>query len=148
MVHISQYTDALEMAIDDLPEKHTGLIEKITDQIWDEVQNKLRDHTTQYLLDIVKDDLQQKAAEMAESMLRNAIAGKDRAIRNLFDFNDYYMKNLYVGKPPTQWKLLDTIIERHSNVFIDEKIKQQKTEIENLKRENLRLTKYLDKINE
>ena len=115
---------------------------KITDTICDAIQENVRYNTEEYLAESIKDDITNRAAKVAESMLMNALAGDDSTIRNLFGFSDWYMRNLYSGRLPTQWALIDAIADRKPELFSDEKIKQQAAEIANLQREVARLKNY------
>ena len=72
----------------------------------------------------------------------NALAGDDQTIRNLFGFSDWYMKNLYMGKLPTQWGLIDAIAERKPEIFRDERIAQQQAQIKQLTQELNRVKNY------
>jgi hypothetical protein len=120
----------------------TPLVKKIVDDIWYEVVQRLHDSIDDYLGENLKDTLCARAAEVAEHMLRDALAGDDKELRNLFGFNDWYMKHSYVGQLPTQWALIDALAKRHQGLIVDERIKQRDREIEllrlcitNLKRE-------------
>lgn len=106
LVSVSPYDEqiraGLDQALAELPQDYQKLIDTITDSICEAVQEKVRASTTDYLAESIKDDISRKAASVAESMLMNALAGNDAAIRNLFGFNDWYMRNLYLGDRPTQ----------------------------------------------
>lgn len=144
MVYVNRFQEALDVALGKLPEKHMDMIKKITDTICEAVQENVRYNTEEYLADSIKDDIAGRAAKVAESMLMNALAGDDKTIRNLFGFNDYYMKNLYLGRLPTEWALIDAIAERNPKIFSDEMIKQQAAQIEELQKTCDRLRKYCD----
>ena len=88
--------------------------------------------------------LRDTAARMAESMLSNALAGDDKTIRNLFGFNDWYMKTLYMGSLPTQWALIDAIVARCPDIFAEERVKQRDAEIVELNRKIANLTRQLE----
>jgi len=133
MVYVSRFEEALDVALVELPEKHTDMINNITDTICGAIQERVRECTVDYLADSIKEDISERAAKVAESMLMNALAGDDQTIRNLFDFNSYYMKNLYLGSLPTQWALIDAIAERNPKLFSDERIKQQAAQIVELR---------------
>lgn len=147
MVYVSSYEDVLrdglEEAISKLPENHKDMINKITDTICQEIQENVRYNTEAYLAESIKDDITSRAAKVAESMLMNALAGDDKTIRNLFGFNDWYMKNLYLGRSlPTQWALIDAIAKRNPDIFSDERISQQAAQIKALQAECTRLKNY------
>lgn len=137
-----QFTESLTKATEDLPEQYEELIKDIEDKIWNAVQDKLRDSTVHYLKDNMKDDILQHAAKVAESMISNALAGDDKTLRNLFGFSDWYMKNRYLGEHPREYKLLDMLVERHPDFFVNEKIKQLETDNKALNHELQRLRAY------
>ena len=146
MVYVSSYEDdlreGLAEAISKLPDEHKEMINKITDTICEAIQEKVRYNTEEYLAESIKDDICHRASKVAESMIMSALAGDDKEIKNLFGFNDWYMKNLYMGKLPREWALIDAIAERKPEIFHDEKIKQQEAQIVELQREVARLKNY------
>lgn len=152
MVYVNQYQDtiqdAFKLATENLPDDHTKLVNDISDKICEQVSEKVRDLTTEYLFVNMADDIQRVAAKTAESMIMNALAGDDRELRNLFGFSDWYMKNLYLGALPTQWELIDKLMERQPDVFCNEKIAQQQAEIEQLRHDKIRLTEYIKSMRE
>ncbi len=148
MVYVSSYEnhlrDGLDTALNKLPEEYLESINKITDIIIDQCQEKIRFYTEEYLAESIKEDIMNRAAKVAESMIMNALAGDQREIRNLFGFNDWYMKHAYVGNLPREWKLIEEIVKRMPEVFVDEKIKQLETQVKNLEKECVRLRSYWD----
>ncbi|MDY3551461.1 hypothetical protein R5W24_000537 [Gemmata sp. JC717] len=146
MVYVSSYEEALRdglaEALSSLPDDHKEMIDEITDMICEKVQEQVRYNTEAYLAESIKDDITTRAAKVAESMLMNALAGDDRTIRNLFGFNDWYMKSLYSGRLPTEWALIDAIIERKPELFLDERLKQNAALIKQLQAECARLRNY------
>lgn len=148
MVYVNSYEeifkDGLENALKKLPDEYLELINKITDTIFEKCQEKIRYETETYLAESIKDDIINRAAKVAESMLMNALAGDEKEIRNLFGFHDWYMKHAYIGNLPREWKLIEKIIEKRPDIFIDEKIKQLETQVEILKKECFRLKCYWD----
>lgn len=147
-MYVSSYEeslrDGLDKALSQLPEDHKKMIDKITDTICEAIQENVRYNTETYLAESIKDDITSRAAKVAESMLMNAIAGDDKEIKNLFGFNDWYMKNLYMGKLPREWSLIEAIVERKPEIFIDERFKQKDAQIANLQREVAQLKNYWD----
>jgi hypothetical protein len=145
-MHVSSYEEVLreglDKALSELPEDHKQMINKITDTICEAIQESVRYNTEAYLAEAIKDDIASRAAKVAESMLMNAISGDDKTIRNLFGFNDWYMKNLYMGKLPREWALIEAIVERKPDLFNDERFKQKDAQIANLQREVARLKNY------
>ena len=145
MVSVSSFEDRFREAFDtakDLPQDYEDLIKRIEDYIWDKVQNKLREGTVYYLKDNIQDDICQEAASVAESMLRNALAGDNKTLRNLFGFSDWYMRHRYLGDHPTEYALLDHLIQRHPDLFVNEKIAQLETDNAALKKEINRIRTY------
>ncbi len=146
MVYVSSYEDdlreGLAEAISKLPDEHKEMINKITDTICEAIQENVRYNTEAYLAESIKDDICSRAAKVAESMIMNALAGDEKEIKNLFGFNDWYMKNLYTGELPREWALIEAIVERKPDLFNDERFKQKDAEIANWKREAARLKKY------
>ena len=111
----------------------TALVKKLVEEIWETVLVHLHASIDDYLGENLKDATRRRAADVAEHMLRDALAGDDKQLRNLFGFNDWYMKHAYQGNFPTQWALLDVLMARRPDLMVDEKIKQQAREIEWLK---------------
>lgn len=138
-MHVSSYETTIRAAFDEalgaLPEDKAKLIKGVTDKIGDEIIESLRESVDDYLFRAIKDDMCRIASEIAESMLRHAMAGDEQTIRNLFGFTEYYMRHAYVGRLPTQWALLDAIVERKPDLFRDEKLAQQARQIELLNTE-------------
>jgi hypothetical protein len=146
-MYVSSYEEAFRKAFDQAIEQdalrdRTDVVKKLTDTLWEEVASKIRESIDTWLMDNIKDDICREAAKVAESMLSNAIAGDDKELRNLFGFNDWYMKHAYIGRMPTQWALLDVIIKRHPDLFTNEKIAQQETELTMLRADLARLREY------
>ncbi len=148
MVYVNSYEeifrDGLENALSKLPSDYLESINKITDAIFEQCQEKIRYETETYLAESIKEDIANRAAKVAESMLMNALAGDEKEIRNLFGFNDWYMKHAYIGNLPREWKIMEEIIKKRPDVFIDEKIKQLEKQVKILEKECLRLKCYWD----
>lgn len=141
--YVSSYDEtfmkAFSGAIDQMPTEHESAIKKIHNEILNEVIEKLEYYVQYDMKSNLDGAIRQEAAKVAESMLMNALAGDDKQIRNLMGFNDWYMKHLYVGERPTQWKLMEALMERRPDIFVNEQIAQQQREIEHLKAEVKRL---------
>lgn len=143
-MHVSSYEETIRAAFDKAldeftPDDKNKLVKNLADTVCADVVDRVRDYIDDHLYQNIKGAVCQKAAEVAESMLRNALAGDDKTIRNLFGFNDWYMKHAYVGRLPTQWALIDAIIERKPELFAEERAAQQARHIEVLTAENDRL---------
>jgi hypothetical protein len=151
-MNISPYTatiqEAFNLAVSDLPDDHTKLVDDIVDKIGEQVLEKVRDNARNYLLENISDDIQRAAATVAESMLMNAMAGDKKELRNLFGFSDWYMNYLYLGDYPREYQLLDMLIERNPDIFINEKIAQLTAANEHYKKEINRLRDYIAKLKE
>ena len=82
-------------------------------------------------------------------MLANALAGDDDTIKTLFGFNDWYLKHIgHFDNIPTQWKLIDAIVDRRPDVFFDERLKQRDAEIASLQSTVIRLKMRVDQLQE
>jgi len=147
-IFVSSYEKAIRDAFDsvsnDLPGDHEKLITKISDEICEAVSENIRNRVRDYLMENIKDDICRDAASVAESMLANAMAGDDKQLRNLFGFNEWYMKHLYTGNYPTQYALLDMLIKRHPTLFADERMRQLETLVSEQQKTIDRLTKRLE----
>lgn len=151
-MHVSPYTDkiqeAFNLAVNELPDDHTKLVEGIVDKIGEAVLDKVRDQARSYLLENISDDIQRAAASVAESMLMNALAGSKPELRNLFGFSEWYMKNLYMGDYPREYQLLDMLVQRNPTLFVDEKLAQLTASNEHYKKEINRLHDYITQLRE
>lgn len=145
-MYVSSYDETIRAAFDKAldeftPDDKIKLVKKLADDVCVEVVDRVRDYIDDHLYPNIKEAVCSKAAEVAESMLRSALAGDDQAIRNLFGFNDWYMKHAYVGRLPTQWALIEAIAERNPELIASERIAQLTRENEILSREVDRLSK-------
>lgn len=148
--HVSSYDqafiDAFDTRIKGMPQDVSAMVEEMLDKFHADVLTSLQ----YYIVDDMKSNLdaeiREHAAKVAESMLANALAGDSQEIRNLFGFNDWYMKHGYIGqgRRPTQWALIDAIVARRPDLFVDERIAQRDVEIQQLNQEVLRLGQRLD----
>lgn len=138
------FRDAFDRGLEAIrPEDKEALVKKLVDEICEATVDRVRSAIDEDLLANVRDNLCREAARVAESMLMTALAGDDAALRNLFGFDDWYMKTPYVGQLPTQWKLIEALIERRPDLFVDERIAQRDAEVEALRRDNERLEKQV-----
>lgn len=145
-----QFMEAFDRGVQQLPEDRTKIVKDIVDKIHEEVITQLHYYIEDDLKKSLDDQIRDHASKVASSMLANALAGDDREIRNLFGFSDWYMKYAGVsGDLPTQWKLIDALVARRPDVFVDERIKQREREIVvlterawRLEVETLRLREY------
>jgi hypothetical protein len=129
------FLDAFGRGIEELPEEHAALVKAIVDKIHEEVSDRIMQHVNEEMASAAADHLRDVAAKMCSSMLGNALAGDDKQIRNLFGFNDWYLKHGYLGDHPTEWKLIDAIVERRPDIFLDERLAQRDREIADLRRD-------------
>jgi cell division protein FtsB len=147
------YADTIRKAFSELPTNlvdQEKIVENIVKNVLESVVDKVQFQISDYLIENIKGDVCQKAAEIAEHMLRDALAGDDKELRNLFNFNDWYMQYsmpLSVNLPK-QWKLIDAIVKRHPQFFVDERIKQYEKHVESLKANIQRLEKHIDELRE
>lgn len=122
------FRKAFDRAIEEQPDR-APLVKKLIDEIWEQVVTSLQDSISDYLYENMKDRICDAASKVAESMLANALAGDSKELRNLFGFNDWYMKHLYSGKLPTQWALIDALALRHKDLIVDERVKQRDAQL-------------------
>lgn len=124
----------------------TKLKKEIVDNVFQDIVHQVEGYISDQMAMNLDDMIREKAREVAESMLMNAIAGDDKDIKNLFGFDDWYMKHSYIGSMPTQWKLIDALMERKPELFTNEKIAQQKSQIDLLEKELARVTEYKNRL--
>lgn len=138
------FKEAFSKGIQEMPESLPGLVKDILDKVHEEVLQSLGN----YIQDEMKSNMDREimgfASEVTESMLSNALAGDSKEIRNLFGFNEWYMKHLYMGKKPTQWALIDALVARRPDLIIDERISQRDVEIQELNRQISNLQNRID----
>lgn len=128
-----QFMEAFDRGIQQLPEDRTKVVKDIVDKIHEEVISQLHYYIEDDLKKNVDDQIRDHASKVASSMLANALAGDDQQIRKLFGFNDWYMKYAGVNRDlPTQWALIDALVARRPDIFVDERITQRDAEIKNL----------------
>jgi hypothetical protein len=128
------FIEAFGRGVEELPEDKTQLVKDIVEKIHEQVIESIEEYIWNEMASKAADKLRDTAAKMAESMLSNALAGDDEAIRNLFGFNGWYMKSFYIGTRPKQWALIDAIVARRPDIFVDERVKQRDAEIVELNR--------------
>ncbi len=142
------FMEAYDRGVIDMPKELPDVVKKITDDIFEKVLNNLFDYIADDMKRNLDDSIRANAAKVAESMLMNALAGDDKEIRNLFGFNDWYMKNLYIGSHPKQWDLIDAIVKRNPDLFVNEKITQLSGQVAHLQKENARMNTYITEMRE
>lgn len=152
MPYVSPYADEIretlgkgfDAAMEAQPDR-APLVKKLVDTIYEEVVTQLHDSIDLYLGENLRDALCGQAAKIAESMLMNALAGDNAELRNLFGFHDWYMKHARnFDRLPSQWALVDALVQRNPALFVDERIAQRDSEIAMLKAANLRLNERLE----
>lgn len=152
MPYVSPYADEIrealgkgfDAAFEAMPDR-AALVKKLVDDVYDDVVSRVHTAIDEYLGENLRDALCGQAAKIAESMLMNALAGDDKELRNLFGFSDYYMKHAWAfAKLPSQWALVDALVQRHPALFVDERIAQRDTEIVLMRNENRRLHQRLE----
>ena len=145
-----QFMEAFDRGVQQLPEDRIKVVKDIVDKIHEEVITQLHYYIEDDLKKNVDAQIRDHASKVASSMLANALAGDDQEIRKLFGFSDWYMKYAGVNRDlPTQWALIDALIARRPDIFVDERIKQREREIAaltervgRLEAANLRLREY------
>ena len=145
--NVSRYDDAFIEAfgrgVEELPDAQTKLVKDIVDRIQEEVVTQIEAYVRDDMARNCSDALRETAAQMTESMLSNALAGDNYTIRNLFGFNDWYLKSLYIGPRPTQWALIDAIVARCPDVFLDERLAQRDAEIARMAQDKANLMRRI-----
>lgn len=136
---------ACENAIENSPET-TELVKKLAGDVIEATADRVRDYIENELWTNLEDMLCARAARVAESMLNNALAGDSAELRNLFGFNEWYMKHPYhyADRKPTQWALIDALAARHKDLIVDERVKQREAEIAELMRQIGNLKKLVE----
>ena len=113
-----------------IPEDQSKTIKDVLDKIHERVISDLEYYIAENIKENASYAIRDEAAAVAKSMLMNALAGDDKEIRNLFGFNEWYMKHAYIGdRLPTQWALIDALMKRRPDVFTDERIAQRDCEL-------------------
>ena len=146
---VSSYSAALAEAFgrgfEEIPCDKVAIVKKIVEEIHTEVLDKIEDRMRESMLTQLNDKIRHTASSIASSMLANALCGDDKEIKNLFGFNDWYLKHsCSFSGLPSQWKLIDAIVHRRPDIFVDERIKQRDAEITDLKASVSRLKDRLD----
>ncbi len=136
---VAMYTDSIRQAFSKVLENEEfadqeKIVSSLVDKILVEVIDRLHYFVTEDMISNIGDTISAKAAEVAEHMLRDALAGDNQELRNLFGFNDWYMKHAFSASPlPKQWQLIDAIVKRNPQFFVDERLLQRDKEIALLK---------------
>lgn len=146
-MYVSSYDEvfmqAFNKGVDTMPDKTKEIVKTLSDKIHDLVLDSLFYYIETDMKGNLDGAIRQEASKVCESMLRNALAGDSKELRNLFDFNDWYMKSLYAGQRPTQWALINALIAANPEVFVSEKIAQLTADVQQYQRENARLQEYI-----
>ncbi len=144
-IFISLYEEIIRDAVDKalgnkLPFDREKIIKEYTDKMCYEVIDGIRDYITDEFFENVKDDICRKAAEVLTSMLKDALAGDDETLKNLFGFRYEYLHFRFIPyntyNLPTQVNLINTIVKANPNIFVNEKIKQLEWELKYYKDHN------------
>lgn len=149
---VSAYTEEIRKAFENIVKNEDfvdqeKIVKNLVDNILENVTDRVHDYVSEELINNIKDAVCSKAAEVAEHMLRDALAGNDKQLRNLFGFNEWYMKHAYAGGLlPRQWELLDAIVERNPQFFVDERLAQKDKEITLLKDQYNRMKEDRDRL--
>ncbi len=136
---VNSYTDSIRQAFSKVLENEEfadqeRIAKNLTDTILIDVMDRLHCFIAEDMIHNIGDTICAEAATVAEHMLRGALAGDDHELRNLFGFNDWYMKHAFSASPlPKQWQLIDAIVKRNPQFFVDERLLQRDKEIALLK---------------
>lgn len=144
--HDQAFVNAFGRGVERLPDDRTKLVKDIVDRVHEEVVSQVMHYVTEEMAGNAADALREEAAKMTSSMLANALAGDDKEIRNLFGFNEWYMRFSYLGILPKQWALIDAIVARRPDIFLDERLKQRDREITTLNADIARLKAYVHRL--
>jgi hypothetical protein len=143
---VSSYDEAFLAAfgrgIKELPADKTKIVKDIVDKIHEEVVSHIEYYVQGEMASNAADHIRYEAAKICSSMLADALAGDDKTIRDLFGFSEWYTKHGYIGSGATQWKLIDAIVARRPDIFLDERLAQRDREIADLQREVKRIKEY------
>ncbi len=140
------FMDAFDKGIKEMPDALPGLVKTMLDKVHEEVLTSLQYYIQDEMKSNLDAEIRDHASKVAESMLATALAGDSKEIRNLFGFNDWYMKHPFMGgdRLPTQWALIDAIVARRPDLFVDERIAQRDAKIHQLNHRVVNLTRQLD----
>lgn len=149
--HVSSYNErfmeAFGKGVDSLSDDKSQLIKDMVDKIHEEVISRIEYYVIDELKSNVDDALRSEAAKVASAMLADALAGDDETIRTLFGFNKHYMTHRWIGdRRPTQWDLIDAIVSRRPELFVNEALAQKDVEIKAQTAEVARLHRRLDEM--
>ena len=142
------FVNAFDKGIKEMPTDLSKLVTTMLDKFHEEVLSSLLNSIVDDMKGNLDREIMDYAAKVASSMLANALAGDSKEIRNLFGFNEWYMKYLYAGSRPTQWALIDAIVERRPDIIVDERIRQRDAEIAELNRTVGQLRQRIDHMQE
>jgi hypothetical protein len=139
------FTKAFTGAIENVPWGQAVLVKDIVDQIQEQVVSSIENYVLDDMKRNLDDQIRGAASEVARSMVMNALAGDDETIRNLFGFTGWYMKHAWpYSAMPTQWKLIDALVDRRPEIFLDERLAQRDREITQLKERVAQIGKTAD----
>lgn len=142
-----KFMEAFGRGCDAIPSDQTKTIKKIIDQIHESVVSDLQYYIEEDLKQNMNHTIRDEASRVASSMLANALAGDDKEIRNLFGFNEWYMKHHFTfGTLPSQWALIDALVARRPDLFVSERIAQREAEISALQASVARQKEYIERL--
>jgi len=138
------FIEAFGRGCGQIPDDLKATVKAIVDRIHEDVIGQIEYYVADDLKTNMAEAVRSEAAAVAKSMLMNALAGDDKAIRNLFGFNDWYMRHAYSGDLPTQWALIDAIVAKRPDIILDERLRQRDQEIEGLRLANKNLSRQVE----
>jgi hypothetical protein len=145
-----EFREAFSHSLDALDtEPFEQSVKKIVERIADDVVYRVHDDVRDRLISSIGDSICAKAAEVATRMLESALAGDEKEIKQLFGFYDYREGGMahmafHFSPKPQRWQLIEALMERGPDVFIDERIGQLGENIVARDREIERLRKTVD----
>ena len=138
-IFVSSYHEIIRDAFDkalgnEIPFNREKVIKDFTDKLCTEIIDNIQYYISDNLFQNIKDDLCRKAAEIATSMLKDALSGDDETIQNLFGFRYEYIHFKFapynVSGIPTQYHLINAIVKANPDIFINERIRQLEWKLE------------------
>lgn len=119
-------------------------VKNLVNRIGEDVLDRVRDQISDTMISDVGDKICAKAAEVATRMLEEALAGDDDQLRNLFGFYSHQQRyDFYYHSQ--RWVLIEALMARRPDFFVDERLAQLEGKIEALQKQNASLQERLAK---
>lgn len=112
-------------------------VKKMADRVSEAVVDRVHDDVRDRLISSINDSICQHAGEVAMRYLEEALAGDDKQIRNLLGLYDHQTAYQFTrwSPRPTRWLLIEAMMERRPDLFVDERIRLLNGQIEEQERE-------------